>query len=282
MITDKHRQRVESFFDKFMLAVRRRSSIPVKQLQKMLGLQIWISTVFRVARQFLTSICDIIRVTQKSHFFRLQKYPELGPRAVKDLSFWRRLVKSRATMSFDYMLSRLPVNKSLLSSDASGSFGMAGVQLFNRPHPRHSGYSGLFWQCSWEQWEKIWPLADLKPGQVMINVAEFLAALITIETFAPDCAGKLTYLELDNTSANSWLRTARCPRYPFDRCAQGTHLYMLSKDIKISSRWIPTGENKVADKCSRKNFYKKSPGHMVGELKLLKVKPKWLNVLKFK
>ena len=35
------------------------------------------------------------------------------------------------------------------------------------------------------------------PGQVKICVAEFLAALITVETFATNCAGKFTYLELD-------------------------------------------------------------------------------------
>ena len=87
MITDKHRQKVLTFFDQFMLAVRRKDSIPVKQLQRMLGLQIWISTVFRVARQFLTSICDIIRVAQKSKFCRLRRYPELVERAVADLCF---------------------------------------------------------------------------------------------------------------------------------------------------------------------------------------------------
>ena len=113
----------------------------------------------------------------------------------------------------------------------------------------------------------------------MINVAEFLAALITIETFAPDCANKLTYLELDNSSAHSWLRSDRCPTYPFDRCAQGTHLHMLSMNMKIVTRWIPTGENKVADMCSRKSFFNETLGHKVRGLRLLKVRPKWLNVL---
>ena len=184
-------------------------------------------------------------------------------------------------MTFDYLLSRLPINSYTLSSDASGSFGMAGVQLFDRANADYPGYKGLFWQCSWQQWKRIFSNTDLIPGQVMINVAEFLAALITIETFASACANKLNYLELDNSSAHSWLRSARCPRFPFDRCAQGTHLHMLSMNMKIVTRWIPTGENKVADECSRKLFFNDTLGYEVRGLRLLKVKPKWLNVLKY-
>ena len=42
-------------------------------------------------------------------------------------------------MTFDYLLSRLPINSYTLSSDASGSFGMAGVQLFDRAHADYPG-----------------------------------------------------------------------------------------------------------------------------------------------
>ena len=80
----------------------------------------------------------------------------------------------------------------------------------------------------------------MTPGQVKICVAEFVAALITIETFADECAGKLTYLELDNTIAHAWFEAARCPEFPFDHCAQGTHLYMLGRNMKVKTRWIST------------------------------------------
>ena len=114
-----------------------------------------------------------------------------------------------------------------------------------------------------------------------ISVAEFLAALISIETFVEDCAGMLTYLELDNTTAHAWFQSARCPRYPFDRCAQGAHLHMLKANMKVRTRWIPSEENKIADKCSRLNFFKIKPNQKICGLRLWKVKPKWRNVLKF-
>ena len=45
---------------------------------------------------------------------------------------------------------------------------------------------------------------DLCPGYVKINVAEFLALLITRETFTPFCEGKITSLWVYNVSARAW------------------------------------------------------------------------------
>ena len=50
-------------------------------------------------------------------------------------------------MSFHYLLGHLPANKDMLSSDACGSHGMAGVLRFVYPHKDYPGYDGLFWQC---------------------------------------------------------------------------------------------------------------------------------------
>ena len=41
----------------------------------------------------------------------------------------------------------------------------------------------------------------LTPGMVKINVAEFLAALITCETFSSHCFNKFTRLVMDNKAA---------------------------------------------------------------------------------
>ena len=139
-------------------------------------------------------------------------------------------------MTFDYLLSRLPANKHTLSSDACTSFGMAGVIHFDHPHNSYPEYDGLFWQSSWQRWARVVTWPGLVPGRITICVAEFLAALITIETFASECSGKITCLDLDNTTARAWFDSARCPRFPFDRCAQGTHLHMLDVNMKVKTR----------------------------------------------
>ena len=46
-------------------------------------------------------------------------------------------------------------------------------------------------------------MEDLTPGSPSINVAEFIAALITCETFAEFCSGKITTIEIDNVAAKS-------------------------------------------------------------------------------
>ena len=86
-VTQKHKQKIMGFFDRILKVIRTRGRILVTEIQRTLGLQIWISTVFRVARQFLTSICDILRNTGRRDYFYPRKYPHLVKRLVFDLKF---------------------------------------------------------------------------------------------------------------------------------------------------------------------------------------------------
>ena len=84
-VTTKHRQRCISFFDLFMACVRTKSRIQTQKLQKILGLQIWISTVFRVMRQFLRTTCDILRISRTKRYFYPPKHHTLMLRMIFDL-----------------------------------------------------------------------------------------------------------------------------------------------------------------------------------------------------
>ena len=104
-------------------------------------------TVFRVTRQFLTSTCDVIRLTHSAalkKFFFPRKHPALTARLLFDLKFWRRFVKGSPQLSFDFILGKLPRNDSYLSSDASSLFGMAGVVLFGNDNSTPVNLDGLF------------------------------------------------------------------------------------------------------------------------------------------
>ena len=124
-------------------------------------------------------------------------------------------------------------------------------------------------------------MVALAMGNVRINVAEFLALLITCETFTSFCTGKITDVETDNISAKSWLNNARCPVYPFDRCAQGLHLHLLRHDMYLRAVWIPSDNNTVADLCSRQFFPNKPAVRCIGGRRMMKVTPKWANVTKY-
>ena len=103
-VTKRHHRKIIAHFNRFLTIVRGRGRIRVREVQRMLGLQIWISTVFTVARQFLTSICDLLRISINSHFFYPRRHRSLSNRIIFDLKFWRRFVASDPVMSFNAIL----------------------------------------------------------------------------------------------------------------------------------------------------------------------------------
>ena len=126
-------------------------------------------------------------------------------------------------------------------------------------------------------------MPELKPGNVKINVAEFMAALITCETFADRCKGYITTLQIDNITAKAWFDSARCTKAPYDRCAQGSHLHRPDMSVKIKTSWISSAENTVADTCSRCPFTFQTEGqrHSIAGRRLRRISPKFNNVLKY-
>ena len=136
--------------------------------------------MFRVARQFLSSTCDVIRFCNAMNwkFFFPRKNRALAQRFLIDLQFWRRFVSNSPQSSFDFLLGRLPLNEDQLFSDASSSYGMAGVLMFAKFNKRKFKIDGLFWQLSWEEWRRHAANNTVCPGASGINTAEFLAALI--------------------------------------------------------------------------------------------------------
>ena len=126
------------------------------------------------------------------------------------------------------------MNDIVLSSDASTSWGMSGVVRFLEGHASYKDLGGLFWQMFWDEWDTIKSFVQLSVRNVKINVAEFLALLITCETFAEYCSNKICF-KFDNTVEKTWFDAAWCPTFPFDRCAQDTHLYMMECAMKIST-----------------------------------------------
>lgn len=124
-------------------------------------------------------------------------------------------------------------------------------------------------------------MSALTVGSVQINVAEFLAILVTCETFTFFCAGRMTTVLTDNVTAQAWFKKGRCPHFPFDRCAQGLHLYTLKYSMILRASWIRSGDNTLADCCLRQHFPMNRIGHNINGIRLLRVKPKWVSVIKY-
>ena len=149
-ITIKHRTKVLTFFNKFVVGAQRGGRILVRDLQRMLGLQIWIRTVFRVTRWFLTSMCDAMRealggqLQRHKRYFYPRKHRKLVTRILFDLKFYWRFVLSVPETCFDFLLARLPRNGCKIFCNASSLFGMSGVLVFDEGEERVESIDGLF------------------------------------------------------------------------------------------------------------------------------------------
>ena len=124
-MTQKHKRKVLAIFNNILALLRAGRRIPCRTVQKLLGLQIWISTVFRVAHQFLTSSCDVLKRSLNKGWFYGNSDRELTKRLLFDLQFWRRFISTSPKASFTYFLDQLPANSAVLFSDASSSWGMS-------------------------------------------------------------------------------------------------------------------------------------------------------------
>ena len=158
---------------------------------------------------------------------------------------------------------------------------MSGVVRFARDRPDYEECSGLFWQISYNEFGKIKLYGNFAVGGVKICVAEFLAALTTLETFTDICVSRFTTVKIDNTVAKLWWDSSRCSVSPFDRCAQGVHLHLLKMVIKIRTEWVPSEINRWADRCSRTHFSRRKRGHVISGIRLRKTAPKFRNVMRF-
>ena len=143
-VTERRKRKILAHFNRFLAIVRKQGRIRVREVQRMLGLQIWISTVFTVARQFLTSACDILRIAGDGRFFYPRMHKPLVARIIFDLKFWRRFMASNPRMSFRAILGLLPSNTHILACDACTSWGMAGVLTFGDSAQEYPGLDGLF------------------------------------------------------------------------------------------------------------------------------------------
>ena len=119
---------------------------------------------------------------------------------------------SRPKASFETLLDQLPKNGNKLAREASSSEGMAGALFVGQQGSHANGVEGDHMAGLVQSF----PHGRLTVGSVKINVADFLALLITYETFTPFCAGRISDIERYNVSAESWVNSARCAHYPFD------------------------------------------------------------------
>ena len=243
-------------------------------LESLLGVMIWCSQCFLMARCFM---CQLFRAKDKAS--KSPNYTtELSDLARSDLNFWRAiaLVTSICPFFFGAPLKRMRENQQpdiYMRVDASGR----GAGVFYSATPfDDAGYStkeledfeetSLRWTDEevemMERFAKGFgddvydlpdePIADENKGKVPINTLEFFGIIFFVIFFAHLLKGKVVHCGTDSQSALSWCLKARVKgNWAADTLAKIFTLFCLAYGITITYSHVQGKMNHYADFRSR-------------------------------
>ena len=157
------------------------------------------------------------------------------------LRIWHTVLQRNRGLSFQYILNKYPAVLTPIFVDASTSWGIGGVhglEYFSFPH---SHLQPLICRCpGWETYPQV-PVARL----------ELLAALVAVQLFANRYPRHLIVLYSDNSNVVAWLGTRRSPDPIICTLVAAIEQIKYKSLSKLSVRFIPSKENRTADRLSR-------------------------------
>ena len=221
--------------DDILLELQRvedRRTVHGKDLESLAGKMVHVCSVVAGGRTFMREVLDMVaRLRSPHHWVHLTE----GFRA--DLRWWIRF--ARAWNGVEAIPPPVTVPYHWLCSDASGDHGL-----------------GLF-VCGAGVHVPL-PLSRLDssdaPGaerELIIAETELIAAVLAVALAAPLFPGEHLLIGIDNTNAISWIDrgTARRPRAM--RCLRILWRIQAIYRVHVSTRFIPSEQNQLADAASR-------------------------------
>ena len=157
------------------------------------------------------------------------------------LKVWRVLLSRNRGLHFSFILGTLPLTRNPIFADASLSGGIGG-------------YCGLgYFALSIEQLRPWLVTCDGWKSFPTIDIAwlELLAACVAVHTFAHTMSRCLLTLYSDNTNVVAWLSKRRAPNPFVCAVVAAIERVKYTNTLKVSTRYITTADNTVADQLSR-------------------------------
>lgn len=223
-------ERIQDILDE-MDHVAGRKSVQKRDLERLAGKMTFVCSVVPGGRTFMRELLDTLNaLREKKHWAHLSA----GFRA--DLAWWQQF--AHAWNGTEAIPPPITVPWHYLSSDASGEDGL-GVFLFGAglhvPLPLRAAVEA----------------ADDGDRDLIIAETELIAAVLLVSLAAPLVPGEHLLIGIDNTVALSWIDrgTARRPRAM--RSLRFLWRVQAFFRIHVSTRYIPSEQNQLADACSR-------------------------------
>ena len=234
MVISVDRERIQDILEE-MDHLAGRKAVKKRELERLAGKMVFVCSVVPGGRTFMREILDTMnRLRSKSHWAHLTS----GFRS--DLEWWRRFAQN--WNGVESIPPPVTVPWRWLTSDASGDRGL-----------------GVF--CCGAALHMPLPLSqstatDEAEKQMIIAETELIAAVLLVAFAAPLFGGEHLLLGIDNQVAISWIDsgTARRPRAM--RALRILWRLQALHRVHISTRYIPSEENALADAASRLDTYR--------------------------
>jgi hypothetical protein len=218
-----------------MSHIEGRKAVKKKELERLAGKMVFDCSVVPGGRTFMREILDTLnRLRSKSHWAHLTA----GFRS--DLAWWKQF--AQAWNGIEPIPPPVSIPWRWLTSDASGDQGL-----------------GLF--CCGAGVHIPLPLSQFKQrdsieARLIIAETELIAAVLLVAVAAPLFRGEHLLLGIDNQVANSWMDSGTSSRPRAMRALRILWRLQALYRVHISTRYIPSEQNVLADAASRQDAFR--------------------------
>ncbi len=231
-------ERIQDILDE-MARIEGRKAVQKCDLERLAGKMVFVCSVVPGGRTFMREILDTMNnLRSKGHWAHLSA----GFRS--DLAWWKRFALS--WNGVEPIPPPVSIPWRWLTSDASGEDGIgvficgAAVHI---PLPL-----SMFQLCG---------KPDSADGtELIIAETELIGAVLLVALAAPLFRGEHLLLGVDNTNAISWMSKGTAPRPRAMRALRLLWKIQAVYRVHVSTRYIPSEQNVLADAASRLDSYR--------------------------
>lgn len=217
-----------------MSHIEGRKAVKKRELERLAGKMVFVCSVVPGGRTFMREILDTMnRLRSKSHWAHLSS----GFRA--DLAWWRRF--AQAWNGVEAIPPPVSVPWRWLTSDASGEHG---IGVFCCGAALHVPL----------RLESV--TANDSEKELIIAETELIAAVVLVALCAALFAGEHLLLGIDNQVAISWIDSGTASRPRAMRALRVLWRIQATFRVHVSTRYIRTDQNILADAASRLDTYR--------------------------
>lgn len=226
------RDRIQDVLDE-MSYLQGRKSVQKRDLERLAGKMTFICSVVPGGRTFMRELLDTMHALRsKRHWAHLSH----GFR--NDMAWWQQF--AHQWNGTEAIPPPVTVPWHFLSSDASGGEGI-GVFLFG---------AALHIPLALAQHSSN----DEQEQELIIAETELIAAVLLVALAAPLVPGEHLMLGIDNTNAVSWIDRGTCRRPRAMRALRVLWRLQAQYRVHVSTRYVPSERNVLADAASRLDF----------------------------